>query len=290
MSHTPIDQIERKDVVNTTLGGPTSYCGLTAKAMNLKVRLVTKIGLDFPQEFRRALDNRGLKINDGCISTKNPSTRFKLILKDYERELYLLAKCDDIGKEDIEIDTDACIISPVLNEIHTDAINEIIKRTNFVFVDPQGFVRRVASNGLCHVDNAELPFDRKKINVMKVDAEEAFALTGMHGVDALRRLGVKTAILTGTNKTIMLDREHVYEIATDVIESKDSTGAGDILAAAFTSSFLKRGELDWGLCYGVSAAISALKRNAIGIEKVPSRREIENYAYILHEDMKVRHV
>lgn len=286
VSHTPVDQIENKGISVISVGGPTSYCGLTAKEFNFKVKLITKIGLDFPEDFKKLLAEKGLTISSNCISTSNPTTRFKLVLKDHERDLFLLARCDDITVEDIELDTDACIVSPIINEVRSDALAKISQQTGFIFLDPQGFVRKVRRNNSCYIGRTEMDVDRTCIKAIKVDEEEAFALTGVNGIDALKKLEIETAILTSKNKTTMLHKDHVYEITTEFIEARDSTGIGDIFAAAYTCGFVKNNDARWALCFGVAAAVTALKTNATGISKIPSRRDVEGYASILHDSLK----
>ena len=286
VSHTPIDQIENKGMSVTSVGGPTSYCGLTAKEFGFKVKLVTKIGLDFPEDFKKLLDEKGLTISSNCISANSPSTRFKLVLKDHERDLFLLERCDDITAEDIELDTDACIVSPIINEVRPDALAKISQQAGFIFLDPQGFVRKVRNDGSCYIGRTEMNVDRSSINAIKVDEEEAFALTGTNGIDALKKLEIETAILTSKNKTTMLHKERVYEITTEFVEAQDSTGIGDIFAAAYTCTFVKNSDARWALCFGVAAAVTALKTNAMGISKIPARKDIEGYASILHDSIK----
>ena len=286
VSHTPVDQIESKGISVVSVGGPTSYCGLTAKEFDFKVKLVTKIGLDFPEDFKKLLDKKGLTISSNCISTNNPSTRFRLVLKDHERDLFLLARCDDITAEDIELDTDACIVSPIINEISADALAKISQQTGFIFLDPQGFVRKVRNDGSCYIGRTAMNVSRSNIGVIKVGEEEAFALTGVNGVDALKKLKIETAILTSKNKTVMLHKERVYEITTELIEAQDSTGVGDIFAAAYTCKFVKTCDAKWALCFGVAAAVTALKTNTVGMNKIPNRKDVEGYASILHDSMK----
>lgn len=286
VSHTPIDQIEKKENIVTSVGGPTSYCGLMAKNFDFTVKLVTKIGLDFPEDFKELLYEKGLTISSNCISTSKPSTRFRLVLRDHERDLFLLARCDDITVQDIEFDTDACIVSPIINEVSPDVLDKISHQAGFIFLDPQGFVRKVRNDGSCYIGRSEINLNRSKINVIKVDEEEAFALTGVTGMDALKKLKIETAILTSRNKTMMLHKEHTYEITTELIEAQDSTGIGDILTAAYTCEFVKNNDARWALCFGVAAAVTALNKNATGILKIPARKEVESCASMLHDRMK----
>lgn len=290
VSHTPIDQIEYGTETKISVGGPTSYCGLTARELGFDVKLATKIGLDFPEDLKRSLGKSGLQIPSGCVSPKSPSTRFKLVLRDKGRDLFLLARCDDITAEDIKLDTDTCIVSPIINEVHRDLLPEVRKHTGFVFLDPQGFLRRVGSDGRCYIARTEMNLGRAGINAIKVDEEEARALTGSIGIDAIKKLRVGIAILTGGNKTIMLHNERLYEISTEASRPSDSTGLGDIFAAAYTCAFAKEDDAVWALCTAVATSLAALKSNAMGISKIPARSDVEAGASLVRDGVKILHV
>ncbi len=283
VSHTPIDHIQSNRINTTTIGGPTCYSGLTIKSLSHDVSLITKIGTDF--EYKDVLSKKGLIISDNCISGK-PTTRFKIIIDGSERKLFLLARCADITADDVDVDVDACIISPIINEVSSDVISKVSKLANFVFVDPQGFVRKVRDDSSCYIDKTIMDFSKLNIDAIKVDREEAFALTGLHSIDALYKLGVKTAIMTINNRTVMLHNQRLCEITTDAVDIKDSTGAGDIFAGAYTSAFVQTSDTQWALCYGVAAAVVALKTTKTGIEKIPCRKEVEEYASTLHSNIK----
>jgi sugar/nucleoside kinase (ribokinase family) len=283
VSQTPIDHIQSSNVDTISVGGPTCYSGLMIKSLSHDVSLVTKIGADF--EYREMLGQKGLIISDNHVSDK-PTTRFKIVIEGNERKLFLLARCADITVDDVDFDTDACIISPIINEVSSDVINRMSKRANFTFIDPQGFVRKVRDDGSCYIDKTTIDFSRLNVDAIKVDREEAFALTGLRSTDALHKLPAKTAVMTISNRTLMLHNQRLYEIATDAVSAKDSTGAGDILAGAYTSAFMQSNDAQWALCYGVAAAVASLKTNKVGIEKIPCRKDLEEHASKLHNGIR----
>lgn len=283
VSHTPIDQIQNRGINTVTVGGPTCYSGLMIKSLSHDVNIITKIGMDF--DFKDMLSRKGLVISDNCISDK-PTTRFKIVIDGNQRKLFLLARCADITVGDIDTDADACIVSPVINEVSSDVIVEMSKRTSFLFLDPQGFVRKVRDDGSCYVDKTAMDLSKLKIDAIKVDREEGFALTGSHGIDALYKLPVKTGIMTINNRTLMFHNQHLYEITSDMVDTKDSTGAGDILAGAYTSVFVETNDAQWALCYGVAAAVMALRTNKTGIEKIPNKKDVEEYASVLQNGLR----
>ncbi|MFQ5941504.1 MAG: hypothetical protein ACE5KA_07405 [Nitrososphaerales archaeon] len=283
VSHTPIDYIQSSKVNTITIGGPTCYGGSMIKSFSHDVSLITKIGTDF--DLKDLLNKKGLTIHDNFISDK-PTTRFKILIDGNERRLFLLARCADITVEDVDKDSDAVIISPIIHEVRSDVISKMSKRSNFIFVDPQGYLRKFSNDGRCYLDKTTFDFSKLNIDVIKVDIEEAFALTGSRGADALYKLPVKTAIMTVKNRTLMLHNERIYEIITDIIGTKDTTGVGDILGGAYTSSFVQTHDVLWALCNGVAASVLALKTNKVGIEKIPRRKDVEEYASTLQNKIR----
>ncbi|MEM2759922.1 MAG: PfkB family carbohydrate kinase [Nitrososphaerales archaeon] len=287
VSHTTIDQIQSAEINTLTIGGPTCYSGLMIKSLSHDVNIITKVGADF--EYKYMLSKNGLIIANDCVSDK-PTTRFRIAIHGNKRNLFLLSRCADINAEDINVDVDACLISPVINEVGIDVMMEMSKRTDFVFLDPQGLVRKVRDDGRCYVGKGTIDLSKLNIDATKVDRDEAFALTGSHSVDALYKLHVKTAIMTVNNRTLMLHYQKLYEITSEIIDAKDSTGAGDIFAGAYTATFMKSRDAEWALCYGVAAAVTALRTNRIGIEKIPSTKNVEEYASTLQNTLKVLNV
>ena len=84
-SHCTIDTIIHDDVMYEVPGGPACYCSLTARNQKFDVNLATKYGEDFT--LREFLQQS--KINmENTLSTKN-TTRFKIILNDSDRELFI---------------------------------------------------------------------------------------------------------------------------------------------------------------------------------------------------------
>ena len=283
VSHMTIDHIQSNRLNKETVGGPVTYSGLMIKSFSHDVNLLTKIGIDF--DYKDLLSRKGLFISDNC-QTDELTTRFKIVINGNERKLFLLARCVDLTVHDVNVDSDGCIVSPIIGEVNCDVINKLSKRTNIMFLDPQGLLRKVRDGGRCYVEKSIIDLSKLNIDVIKVDKEEAFALTGLRGIDAIYKLYVKTAIMTIDNRTLMLHNQHLYEIITETVDAIDSTGAGDIFAGAYVSAYMKSNDVQWALCHGVAASIVALKTNKVGIEKLPARKEAEEYASILHNNIR----
>ena len=280
--------------VTYSLGGPPCYCGLVGKQFGAKVMLVTKYGEDFSKDDLLFFRNSGFKINESSIS-KYPTTKFRLEIYDSNRELYLLNKCDNISVLDLDkINTDCWIISPVFDEVPYSVLEYIIEHNDkdFLMLDPQGYTRMIDTNNKIVIrENLNSSFF-KNIDAIKLDPKELYCFSGAADIQALRKLKLKNnidfAIYAENNRIHMLNEDKHYWLNINKIETSDSTGAGDILASAFTCAFIKERDSLWAFSFGVGAVMAALRSKKSGIDKIPKKKFIEenasyNYNLIKYE-------
>ena len=133
ISHCTIDTIEIDDSKYVVPGGPGCYCSLTARALKFDVKLHTKFGSDFT--YTDYLTKQKI-VFENAFSTE-PTTRFTLQLINSERILFLENKCEVINN--VILDTDSVIISPLFDEVPLELFEKIKNDANFVLLDPQGF-------------------------------------------------------------------------------------------------------------------------------------------------------
>ncbi len=287
-SHATIDHICRGRNEVITVGGPVCYSGLMVKHCTHDIIPITKFGSDFINMNVNEIDY----LNDGI--SKRPTTRFKLVY-DSARRLFLLARCDDIGYDDIIArignGLDGCIVSPVIDELSMDSIRLIASNSGFTLLDPQGLVRSVNTDGSITIRNNDndMGLSSLDIDALKVDSTEAYALTSLHALDALNSLSsiANTILLTIDNIIIMSHNSKMYKLTLErVDDSMDSTGVGDIFTAAYTVAYVKDSDAIWALCYAAAASYYALRSKRVGISKIPSLKDFEHYAYILQERVK----
>jgi sugar/nucleoside kinase (ribokinase family) len=290
VSHIVLDCIENAESSGPTksLGGPACYCGLTAKNLGFEVILATRVGKDFPQGSMNIIRNDGLIIKEAQV-TESPTTRFKIILNKDCRELFLISKCSPLTLDDVEkIQTDSWLVSPVIDEVPAEILAAIVKdrgKKNFVMLDPQGYMRVVSlsSGRISFLDNL-LSLDLSGITAIKADKGELAALTGgLEGLEGMQFLqstkGIKFVIFNDENRTIHLLHNKIhYWIKLRDIDTPDSTGAGDILSAAFCCTYLKENDPLWAICFGAGAVRAALETKLTGLNKLPSKATIEQNA------------
>jgi sugar/nucleoside kinase (ribokinase family) len=261
-SHIALDTINGKDGY---LGGAAAYCGLICRQLGFDTILATKVGEDFSVDKARFLKGKGLEIKryEECSTT-----RFELDQHGYTREMYLKSKCNPLTVDDVKhIESDAWIVSPLLDEVPLQVLKTITRKNKFVMLDPQGYTRRVSASGLVSIQR-KITLNVSGISAIKTDENELPILE--HG-------DPQFVILTRTRIISM----NQYEIKLDHICACDSTGLGDILTAAFTCAYLKEKDPKWSLCYGAGAIKAALETQSIGLEKIPTKSHIdENASYL----------
>jgi sugar/nucleoside kinase (ribokinase family) len=280
--------------ITYSLGGPPCYCGLIAKQFGAKVRLVTKFGQDFSDNELLFFKDSNFEVNNNSLS-QSPTTKFILKINGLNRELYLLDKCDPILIPDLEqINTDGWIVSPVLDEVPYYVLEYLINNHNndFLMLDPQGYTRNIDTNSKVILYKSLDPIFFKNIDAIKLDPQELFCFSGGNDITALKKLKVKNTIkyaLYSENQRIhMLNQDKHYWLEFNKVNTSDSTGAGDILASAFTCAFLKEHDPLWAFSFGVGAVMASLKTKKNGIEKIPQKKFIEenasyNYNLIKYE-------
>ena len=285
ISHCTIDTIEINDSKYVVPGGPGCYCSLTARALKFNVKLHTKFGPDFT--LADYLTEQKI-VFENAFSTE-PTTQFTLQLVNSERTLFLKNKCEVINN--IILDTDSVIISPLFDEIPFDLFEKIKNDANFVLLDPQGFLRRVNSENKIYLKQTNL--NLSGISAIKVNSDELISLTNssnLDGIKILQKKGIDNVILTDKRNITLLSENKIYTITLPDIQLNDTTGVGDIFSATFCCTMLKEKDVLWALSFAGGAAQAALESGQIGLEKIPSKAEIESNAYYFYNTIKFKEI
>ena len=285
ISHCTIDTIEINDSKYVVPGGPGCYCSLTARSLKFDVKLHTKFGSDFTLS-----DYLTEKKIDFENSLSNElTTQFILQIVNSERTLFLKNKCEVI--DNIVLDTDSVIISPLFDEISLDLFEKVTNDASFVLLDPQGFLRRIDSENKIYLEHTDL--NLSNVSAIKVNSDELNALTNdsnLDGIKILQKKGIDNVILTDKQNISLLSGNKIYSIELPDIELNDTTGIGDIFSAAFFCTMLKEKDILWALSFAGGAAQAALESGKIGLEKIPSKGAIESNAYYFYNTVRFKEI
>jgi len=269
-SHCTIDTIIYENEQYEAPGGPASYCSISARKQKHDVNLYTKFDSKYPlQDYFK--ENKIL--TPDALSEKN-TTKFRLELNGAERKLFVENTCDAISF--IKNNDDGTIISPVFDEISLEIYSKIKDYANFVFLDPQGFLREKKQNNEISLKKTKL--DLKNINAIKMNPDELYALTGMSGNDGikqLQKLGIEYVLYTNKQEISLLVKDKLYTISLPKMTLTDTTGIGDIFCSTFVCTMLKEKDFLWALSFAGGAAQAALESKKFGLEKIPEKNALE---------------
>jgi sugar/nucleoside kinase (ribokinase family) len=285
ISHCTIDTIEINDSKYVVPGGPGCYCSLTARSLKFDVKLHTKFGSDFT--LSDYLTEKKIDFQNSL--SNEPTTQFILQIVNSERTLFLKNKCEVI--DNIVLDTDSAIISPLFDEISLDLFEKVTNDASFVLLDPQGFLRRIDSENKIYLEHTDL--NLSNVSAIKVNSDELNALTNdsnLDGIKILQKKGIDNVILTDKQNISLLSGNKIYSIALPDIELNDTTGIGDIFSAAFCCTMLKEKDILWALSFAGGAAQAALESGKIGLEKIPSKGAIESNAYYFYNTVRFKEI
>ena len=271
-SHCAFDTISIEGNSYEQIGGAASYCGIMAHELKFDVDLFTKFGSDFPKQYLE--QNKINLIN--AESAKN-TTKFSISISGTDRTLKLENECDPIDYSNV--DADGHIVSPIFHEISNDVFKKIKDDSNFLFVDPQGFLRQKDSENNIVLKKTEL--DLTNVNAIKINPEE-----GKNIVDgtpdemmlALQKKGIENVLFTDKTNVSLLVKDRIYSLKLPNKTVHDTTGIGDIFCSTFTCTMLKEKDFLWALCFAAGSAQAALESNTVGLQKIPKKGLVENNA------------
>ena len=280
--HCAVDTITLDNSNYEQIGGSACYCGITARQFKFDVDLFTKFGPDFPKQY--FTENKINLINSN--SEKN-TTKFGISITGADRTLKLEHECDPIDYSDV--DADGHLVSPIYHEITNETLKKIKDDSNFLFVDPQGFLRQKDSQNNVFLENKNI--DLSGVSAIKVNPEEAKCIvngTSDEMMLALQKKGVEHVLLTNKTEVSLLVKDKVYSIFLPNKQIHDTTGIGDIFCSTFCCTMIKEKDFLWALCFAGGAAQAALDSKNIGLQKIPKKGIIQTNASYFYNLVKFR--
>ena len=105
------------------------------------------------------------------------------------------------------------LFSPIYHEISDETFKKIKNDSNFLFVDPQGFLRRKDSQNNIFLKNTDI--DLSNVNAIKVNPEECKKMvngTSDEMMLALQKKGIEYVLLTDKTNVSLLVKDKIYSI------------------------------------------------------------------------------
>lgn len=255
VGHLTIDEVVSERGIHHNMGGVACYAALAAKLLKSEVKIVSRVGADFPREYLSLLESMGIDLSEVHVNPESKTTSFQLNYLGGGRRLKLLTRAGNISLEGIE--GDAIYLGPVAWEISTADIERLLGRHEMVALDPQGIMRESGEGGgiILKPVNLRLP----NLWVLRISEEEARILSKGGNPDAmlesLRGTGAKIIILTlGAEGALIYDGRRRLKVPSYEVPEVDPTGAGDAFGGAFVAEYLNSKDLELAAAMGSAAA------------------------------------
>ncbi len=274
-----IDELVQNGSVSISPGGSALFASCAAGYLGSKVGILGNIGEDYPPRVLRRLktlhiDVRSLKKSDG------PSTRFQITRINGSRKLRLLEPGDQIAASSDTNQFQGVHMGPVFDEIPSSLITTLRKRCKFLSADLQGFIRTVSANGTVRTVPRSLSRLIGQCDMVQASIEEAGSQTRSRDprviLNRFLTTGVQYAIVTlGEIGSWLGSRRNgsLFIPAFPDLRIRDSTGAGDVYAGSWLSTYLSTRDPVWASAVG--SAFSSLTSQKTGLSKFQlSRTEL----------------
>lgn len=255
------------------VGGTVAYSALTARALGMKVGIVTAVG---PETSLHVLKDIPI------VSQTSPrSTTYENIYTQHGRVQYLRAQAERIDFRQVpESWRSASIIhlGPIADEM--DSVLPTAFSPTLLGLTPQGWMRQ---------------WDEENRVSMKIWDNAEPALTGAHAVvisredvngddELIEHIAHQTRILAvteGVAGCVLYWNGDRRRFNAPKVHEVDATGAGDVFAAAFFVRLLKTRDPWEAARFATLLASRSVTR--VGLEGIPTAREIEeSLVEVLH--------
>jgi sugar/nucleoside kinase (ribokinase family) len=283
IGHTSIDTIITKEGTRKQPGGPPIYAAQTAKILDRKLKVITKVGDDFHKCFMKEL--RASSIQPSNIIIDGPKTTHFII--DYtlqKRKLSVKEVCRPF-KGTIELVTPT-LLMPIAGELNLVQL----KGSAPLAVDPQGFIRDIGKQGRISFKEWDFRKIASRLEVLKVSEDELKWVSKGSGIrdriKYLSRKGVITPIITrGKEGSYIMHEKKLFLIPSFTnTKSVDPTGAGDCFLTTYFLEQLRGESVEW--CGALASACASALVETNGPSFIHTKSEIMNRSEQIFEKIK----
>ncbi len=247
------------------LGGTAAYSALTARALGLRVGVVTAAGPDVSLE-----PLNGIRL---VSIESNASTTYENIYKEQGRVQYLRSQALQIDPDQVpNVWRDASIIhlAPIANEMDPVLTKDF--SPSLAGLTPQGWMRQWDSDGLVSTREwTDSEAALAQANAVVISRED------VKGDDVLiEHMAGQTKILVvteGAAGAVLYWNGDRRRFRAPTVKEVDATGAGDIFATAFFVRLLNTRDPWEATRFAVLLASHSVTRT--GLNGIPTSLEIE---------------
>src|SRR5438046_10106219 len=142
-----IDELIDRRGVGAKPGGSALFAYCAAAYLGGKVRILGKIGEDYPQDILRRLEAR--HIDTKLLNRiRGQSTRFQITNLNGQRKLRLLAPGYPVAVPRRQAVVEGVHLGPVFNEISDSVVKDLRNHCKFLALDIQRFIRTTSCCGI----------------------------------------------------------------------------------------------------------------------------------------------
>ena len=266
-----IDELVQNGRVRTSPGGSALFTSCAAAYLGSKVGIIGTIGEDYPPKILKRLKTLHIDIHF-LRETPRPSTRFQITRNNGSRKLELIEPGSHVVAPRSTGRFQGVHLGPVFNEIQSSLITTLRKRCEFLSADLQGFIRAVSGNGTVLTVPRSLSRILGRCDMVQASIEEARSQTRSRDPrDILNRflaMRVQYAIVTMAERGSWLGSQHARSYFVPAFPERsirDSTGAGDVFAGSWLSTYLSTRDPVWASAVG--SAFASLSSRKTGLSK-----------------------
>ncbi len=258
-------EIHPGGIIREIVGGGAYFVSVALRSLGASVRLIVRM-CECDRHLLEELSSMGISVE--LIPS---STTMKCRLRyerDGSRTIEVIEPAQPFEPSDVSkcIYADAVYVGP---QTQNDFSLEFLERASRVaplFLDVQGFTRRVV-NGVVHYVDWEWKGEAARfVDTLKVDDKEARILTGrsniVESLNALHELGFKNVLLTTNEGVYLSTPDSRFFARYKVARVVGRTGRGDTAVAAYMYSRMMGLDPRQGIAL-VAAAVS-IKLGSVG--------------------------
>ena len=283
------------------LGGAGTYIGIASSYFTDQLNIVSVIGEDFPEKYRKILKDHKMNI-EGIQEVKGGQTFFwegkyhtDMNSRDtLATELNVLADFDPIVPESYQ-NCEFLMLGNLDPTVQSKVLTQLKTRPKLVVMDTMDFWMDIAWDALMETVSM--------VDVLTINDEEARQMSGEYSlVKAARKIllmGPKYLIIKkGEHGALLFDKEEncFFAPALPLEEVFDPTGAGDTFAGGFIGYLAKTKDLSFSnmkraIIYG--SALASLTVEKFGTDKIAYlsqealNNRIEEFKALVQVDIKM---
>jgi sugar/nucleoside kinase (ribokinase family) len=239
------------------------------------------VGSDFGRSRLSWLRAHGISTSRIRIANSD-TTCFRINYQHGNRTMRVISVCDQINDEDLlKLPPASAIhIGPVLHEISPSLAIRLTRSNSVVGLDPQGYLRKLDSEGNVYVQKWGNHSLLRRIEVLKISEGELPAIIGeTWSSRKLTKLGPSIVLLTrGSLGMIVWSRDYgLFNLPAHATHVRDPTGAGDALLGAFLVTWDRTSDLLWSAAVGSAVASFTVAKTRLadyGTSKQIERRAL----------------